>query len=272
VLFKPKSTIRYRQIYSGKTNNGVPDYPAPAVVIDYHLPNGATGPVRLDILDSDGTLVNSFESGPGDDAEDEVIEDMNLSQTKVIVDQSLSADAGMNRFRWNMRHFGAWDEDEDDRFKDGPLAKPGNYTLKLAGDDGVSEQTAELIVDPRVLAQGTTLADIDAQVDFELAVIDLLSEVRKFEMQVEEEHDELEGRSEDLSPTDASRLLVVADVLSQVKSADIIYPQPMLTNQVEYLYEMVSNADQAPGVEAADRLAELSARFAELRATYGPGA
>jgi len=65
--------------------------------------------------------------------------------------------------------------------------------------------------------------------------------------------------------------LLVTDVLNQVKTADLIYPQPMLTDQVSYLYNMVSGADQAPGIEAADRLAELSAKFGELRAAYQAG-
>jgi photosystem II stability/assembly factor-like uncharacterized protein len=270
-LFRPKNTIRYRQVYHGPDSNGVPDYPAPAVVVDYYLPEDVAGPVRLDVLDAGGALVNSYESVSDAEGEDEVVEDMNLSQTMVIVDQSLSAEPGVNRFRWDMTHFGAWTEDEDDRYKRGPLVKPGTYTLKLTADDDVSEQEFGLVVDPRVSAQGTTLADIDAQVDFELVVVDLLSEVRHFEQRVEEEHEELESQSEELSPEEASRLLLVTDVLNQVKSADIIYPQPMLTDQVSYLYNMVSRADQAPGIEAADRYAELAAKFAELRALYGPG-
>jgi hypothetical protein len=94
--------------------------------------------------------------------------------------------------------------------------------------------------------------------------------VRQFEKRVATEHDELEGRSDALSPEEASRLLLVTDVLNQVKTADLVYPQPMLTDQVSYLYEMVSNADQAPGVEAADRLAELSEMFGRLQASYEP--
>jgi hypothetical protein len=271
VLFKPKDTIRYRNIYGRQSKPDVPDYPPPAVVVDYYLPDDISGPVRLDVLDANGALVNSYKSADDEDAEDEVVEDMNLSQTLIIVDESLSADSGMNRFRWNMSHFGAWTEDEDDRFKRGPMAKPGIYTLKLTAGGVVSEQSVKLMTDPRVLAQGTTLGDIDQQVDFELVVVDLLSEVRKFEKEVVAAHEELESRSDELTPAEASRLLLVTDVLNQVKTADLIYPQPMLTDQVSYLYNMVSGADQAPGIEAADRLAELSAKFGELRAAYQAG-
>ncbi len=269
LLFSPKDTIRYRNVYRGRSENGVPDYPPPAAVIDYHLPGSSEGRVRLEILDASGALVNAYEStGEEDEGEDEIVEDMRLSQARVIMDQSLSSEPGMNRFRWNMSHLGSWAEDEDDRFKSGPLVRPGSYTVRLTANGSTVDQVLEIRVDPRVLQQGTTIEDIDEQVAFELVVVDLLSEVRQFEKTVAEEHDDLEGRSEDLSPEEASRLIVVADVLNQVKTADIIYPQPMLTNQVSYLYGMVNKADQAPGIEATDRLSELTGRFAELKEKY----
>jgi len=273
LLFQPKNTIRYRNVYRGQNKAKVPDYPPPAVVVDYYLPENISGSINLEILDASGSLVNSYMSKEEseEDDEDTHVEDMNLSQTRVITNDSLSSEPGMNRFRWNMTHFGAWTKDQDNRFKSGPLAKPGSYTLKLTAGDVVSEQAFELNVDPRVLAQGTTLDDIDAQVDFELVVVDLLSDVREFEKQVSEEHEELESKSDDLTPDEASRLLLVTDVLNQVKNADIIYPQPMLSSQVSYLYNMVNKADQAPGIEATDRYAELAAKLAELRSAYGTG-
>ena len=45
----------------------------------------------------------------------------------------------------------------------------------------------------------------------------------------------------------------------------------MLADQVQYLYNMVNKADQAPGVEAVDRYAALAAQFAELRERYESG-
>jgi photosystem II stability/assembly factor-like uncharacterized protein len=270
LLFTPKETIRYRNVYTGQSENGVPDYPPPAAVIDYFLPDGFDGTVRLEILDAAGQTVNSYESAADDEeaGAEEVIEDMDLSVTKVIADQSLSSEPGMNRFRWDMTHFGAWDEDAEDRFRQGPMARPGTYTLRLTAGDDTAVQALDLVVDPRVLAQGTTVEDIDDQVAFELVVVDLLSEVRRFEKTVVDEHEDLESRSDMLSPAEASRLIVVTDVLNAVKTADLIYPQPMLTSQVSYLYEMVNKADQAPGIEAADRLAELTRQFQALKAQY----
>lgn len=273
LLFRPNETIRYRQVYSEKTPHGVPDYPAPAAIIDYYLPADTSAPVTLEITDAAGNLVTVLESKEDADGEDEdrVIEDMNLSQRQVIVDQALSGEPGMNRFRWDMRHIGPWSEKAEDRFKKGPLARPGVYTLRLtAGDKLVTEQL-QLVTDPRVLAQGTTVADIDEQVTFQLLLVDLLSEARRLEKAVADEHASLESRRDELSPEEAARLLLVTDVRHAVKTADIIYPQPMLTDQIEYLYGMVSGADQAPGVEAIDRYAELAAQLAMLEEKFNAG-
>jgi hypothetical protein len=247
----------------------VPHYPAPAVVIDYRLPDEVPDTIRLDILDASGGLVNSYESVAGD-AEDEtgdkVVEDMNLSQESVIADESLSNEAGMNRFRWNMKHLGAWDEDEEDRYQNGPLAKPGSYTARLTVGDDVAEQSFELVVDPRVLQQGTTLNDISAQVELSLQLVALLSESRKLEKRLSDEQEDLDGKGDDRSEADQERLEQINAVLEELKTADMVYPQPMLTDQIDYLFNMINTADQAPGKEAEDRFEVLALQLLEVTA------
>ena len=43
------------------------------------------------------------------------------------------------------------------------------------------------------------------------------------------------------------------------------YRQPMLINQLRYLYGMTTRADQALGQDAYDRFAELTAQFDEIK-------
>ncbi len=263
VVFKPKDTIRYRQVYEAR-DDGVPHYPAPAVVIDYRLPEEVPDTIRLDILDASGAVVNSYESvvkESDDESGAEVVEDMDLSQERMIADESLSNEPGMNRFRWNMKHLGAWHEEDDKRFKNGPLAIPGSYTARLAVGDDLSEQSFDLIVDPRTMEQGTSLADISAQVDLSLQLVDLLSEARKLEIQLTDERENLESKIASMSATEQQRLSQIASVLEELKTDDIIYPQPMLTAQISYLYNMINTADQAPGQEAEDRFVVLAAKF-----------
>ena len=268
-VFKPKDAIRYRNVYRSNDDNVVPHFPAPAVVIDYRLADEVPDTIRLDIFDASGGIVNSYQSVAGSAEEengDEVVADMNLSQELLIADESLLNEPGMNRFRWNMKHFGAWHEDDDERFKDGPLAKPGRYTARLTVGDDVSEQDFELVVDPRVLQQGTSLADISAQVDLSLQLVELLSEARKLEKRLTDEQENLEGKGDERSDAGQQRLDQIESVLEDLKTADIIYPQPMLTGQISYLYNMINTADQAPGKEAEDRFEVLALQLLEVTA------
>ena len=269
-LFQPKTTIRYRRP-RGMPNTEVPDYPQPAVVIDYYLPENFSERLVMEILDDAGDVVNRFtnadedsDDGPGEQA----LTDMGTNQTIFLVDDSLSTDAGLNRFRWTMRHFGAWHSNEDRRYQNGPMVKPGTYTVRLSAGDSTMEHAFELQVDPRVLAGGTTLADISAQVDLQLEITELLSSARRLEDELDTEQEELEELETEngLSAQQQARLENVNAVLSALQTAKGIYMEPMLTAQISYLYNMINAADQAPGQEAEMRFTELNQQFQALTA------
>jgi FtsZ-binding cell division protein ZapB len=252
-------------------NTEVPDYPQPAVVIDYYLPEDFSERLVMEMLDDAGTVVNRFtnadedsDNGPGEQA----LTDMGTNQTIFLVDDSLSTDAGLNRFRWTMRHFGAWHSNEDRRYQNGPMVKPGTYTVRLSAGDSTMEHAFELQVDPRVLAGGTTLADISAQVDLQLEITELLSSARRLEDELDTEQEELaELETENgLSPQQQARQENVNAVLTALQTAQGIYMEPMLTAQISYLYNMINAADQAPGQEAEMRFAELNQQFQTLTA------
>jgi hypothetical protein len=268
-VFKPKDTIRYRNVYRSNDEDVVPHYPPPAVVIDYRLPEEVPETIRLDILDASGAIVNSYQSviEEDDESRDVVVEDMNLSQETVIADESLSNETGMNRFRWNMKHLGAWHEEEEERFKDGPLARPGTYSARLTVGDYVMETSFDLLADPRVLEQGTSLDDVNAQVDLSLRLVEMLTEARQLEKRLSDEKEEFEEKGDAISDSDQQRLDQLNAVLSELKTEDIIYPQPMLTDQISYLYNMINTADQAPGKEAEDRFEVLTTKLLEILAS-----
>jgi photosystem II stability/assembly factor-like uncharacterized protein len=269
-LFQPKTTIRYRRP-RGMPNTEVPDYPQPAVVIDYYLPRDFSERLVMEILDDAGNVVNRFTNADedSDDGPDEqALTDMGTNQTIFLVDDSLSTDAGLNRFRWTMRHFGAWHSNEDRRYQNGPMVKPGTYTVRLSAGDSTMEHAFELQVDPRVLAGGTTLVDISAQVDLQLEITELLSSARRLEDELDTEQEELAEleTGNGLSDQQQARLENVNAVLAALQTAEGIYMEPMLTAQISYLYNMINAADQAPGQEAEARFAELSQQFQALTA------
>jgi photosystem II stability/assembly factor-like uncharacterized protein len=253
VLFQPKDTYRYRHSYSD--DSGVPNYPRPAVVLDYYLPEA--GDIQLDILDSNGRLVNSYRSGTAPMAAEET-RDMDTNEVDYVVDESLSANKGMNRFRWDMTHRGAWHKDETRRFRNGPMAKPGRYTARLTAAGRTAEQALVLRADPRVLEFSTTLADIEAQAALQLSVLELLDAARKLEHELQTEKDALT----DSGSARATAVTAALDALSTKKGT---YMQPMLVDQISYLYSMLDDADQAPGGDALARYQELNAQFAAVR-------
>ena len=122
-------------------------------------------------------------------------------------------------------------------------------------------------MDPRVLTQGTTVADVDAQVDLSMKIVDLLSQARKLEKQLTDEQEGLNDKGDERSEAEQQRLDQVNVALTELKDAEVIYPRPMLTRQVSYLYNMINTADQAPGKDAENRYGELSNQLRRITAS-----
>jgi hypothetical protein len=263
VLFKPDTTVRYRWPKSSWSR--FPQYPDPAVIIDYYVPEGSEENVQLEIRDREGTTVALIESAYSSKVDsEEVVEDMNLSQTFRYADKKLESKPGLHRFSWNMRSKGAWHSSERRRFKNGPMVAPGTYTALLTVGDQTSEQSFEIVMDPRVKATGITEMIIKEQIAFQNKVISLLSEARILQSDLEKEVEELEKMR---GKANKRRLELVNSALSKLKNADGAYPRQMMVSQISYLLNMVSGADQKIGKDASQRLLTLRKSFEELKGT-----
>ncbi len=177
-----------------------------------------------------------------------------------IVNKSLSAKPGLNRFQWDLRHAGPWLKDVRRRYQNGPIAAPGTYTVNLTLNNTVLEQTFELISDPRVLESGVTQSHIEEQINLQKKISAFISEVQRYQTSLEEEAKSLKAAN---NTTD--RLKKVEAAISHLKTGDGAYPQPMLNDQILYLYNMIGDADQIPGKEAELRLEELSGMFEKIK-------
>ncbi|MBK1639683.1 hypothetical protein CKO24_11570 [Rhodothalassium salexigens DSM 2132] len=271
LLFQPKTTYRYRSSYGDAS--GVPDYPRAAAVIDYYLPEDLAGtPVRLSVHDAAGRVVAAYEGAGAADAEapgPQGERDMATEAVTYLGTERLTSEAGMNRFRWDLAHAGAWDGEPERRYRGGPLVAPGTYTLRLSVGDATLHQPLEVKADPRVLARGTTLDQMTAQEDLLLRIRDLLSDARRLAHDLGEERDALETAraAGDLDDAGAARLATVTAALDALVTNDEnFYQQPMLIDQTGYLYYMLAGADQAPGDQAPARYDELAGQLADIRA------
>ena len=115
------------------------------------------------------------------------------------------------------------------------------------------EESFELMIDPKVNASGVSEEDITDQIAMQKQIVALISDAQTFQESLEQEVKKLKGVA-----SKSDRLKKVEAALKALKTEDGAYPQPMLNDQIMYLYGMISDADQIPGKEAEIRYNELS--------------
>ena len=260
-LFKPDATIRYRHP-KVRFGNSFPKYPRTAVYVDYYLPKKTEG-LKLQILDANKKpVVTIVSDSTALESSVNEVEDMNLSATYRYVTKKLEAKKGLNRFGWDLLEKGPWHKEAKKRFKNGPMVPPGNYTAILTVGDQSMTQDFEIVIDPRVKAEGITEDILQKQHDMQQKVGSLLSEARQLQYRLEKEIKELEAKEDEGHKSRAQNLKTV---LQQLKNDEGAYPQQVLVAQISYIYYMVNGADQVIGKDVMERYDELKALFGQTQ-------
>jgi hypothetical protein len=248
--------------YRARAGDGphAPEYLPAGAVIDFYLAEAPDGEVVLEVMNSSGTVVSAFSSLADD--EGSAAEPYNRMDAPTPVAEAvggLHAEAGMNRFIWNLRHPGAWDD--DGRSSYGPLATPGNYQVRLTVGDWSMSRSLRLNIDPRVAADGVTVADLEEQLQLNLQIRDAISAARRIAHDMASYREQLQAAMEsDERSADEVRPLIdeIERLHAQLVTSDEdSYPPPMLIDQLQYLYGMTTRADQQPGQDAFDRFSTL---------------
>ena len=80
----------------------------------YYLPQKNKLPLRLDIVNESGELVRTYISKPEDgQGKSEMIRDMATNEIVYNIHSNLKNEKGLHRFRWDLRHSGAWSQNEN---------------------------------------------------------------------------------------------------------------------------------------------------------------
>jgi len=129
--------------------------------------------------------------------------------------------------------------------------------------DGQSQtRDFQVLLDPRVEEDGVTVADLQDQYDLALEIIAAMNDAGSTIDRLEEAMARAaEGSdvSEELAEIEAA---LVTDPNDEISS----YPQPMLADQLDYLYGNSTAADQKPGEDMYTRLEVLKAELEEHKA------
>jgi photosystem II stability/assembly factor-like uncharacterized protein len=260
-LFQPAPTVRFRGGFARNVPNAGQN-PPNGVVVYYYLREKPKGEIRLEFLDASGRVIRTFSSQAPAEGEEER-------------EPRLPAEAGLNRFVWNLRYpgpqrvrglvlWGGWPE--------GPLALPGTYRVRLTVDGQAYEQSFEVLRDPRVSTPPEALA---RQFELLLQIRDKVSEVHRAILTIREVRQQVEsavrraaGQSyaETLRKTAQSlldKLTAIEEGLVQTRSKapqdPLNYPIH-LNNKLTLLMRVVDSADAAPTRQAYEVFEELRRR------------
>ncbi len=235
--------------------------PPEGVMIDYYLKQPPSGEATLTILDAKGEEIRRFSSQADDDL-------------------WMPADAGMNRFVWDMRYPNARELPPDGAILDltsqsllrreypraqAPTAPPGRYGTRLSVGGQEYERWFEIRKDPRV---APTDDDLRAQFELMVQIRDQLSAVTDAVERLREARRQLEERAAGGDAAAAS----AREKLSAIEGAltRAVGPKPTfnllpmgLNNRLAVLTGVVGGAAARPTQQMYAVFEDLSAHVME---------
>ncbi len=211
--------------------------------------------ITLEILDSSGKVIRKYpkKEEPGNDDEESAGRNANSS--------SLPADAGLNRFVWDLRYEGATKVPHAPLWAgntNGPEALPGTYQVRLTVLGKSYTAPIEIKPDPRLKV---TQDDLAKQFDLLLkirdkvtATDDAIIQIRDLRDQIDAVNKRLKGDPREKTIADAGKALdkkmtAVEEVLIQTKAKsgqDVLNFPIRLNNHLVALAGVVGSADTAP--------------------------
>ncbi len=246
-LFRPSDTYRRRGGGRGPRGGPTPDQPQYSqrgAVIDYMLTVTASS-IQLEILDGAGEVVRTFESG-GAGVRTETVQEMRGRFQRSSGQARLGNGLGVHRFVWDLTIPGASGSEGA-----GPTVVPDTYQARLTVDGQTQTRSFQLLMGPRVAADGVTQADLQAQFDLGLETIAAIEDASAT---IERLEGAMARVAEGSNVEDQLKEIEAALVTDRTISS---YPQPMLADQLSYLYGNTQSADQKPAVDMYGRLEVL---------------
>jgi photosystem II stability/assembly factor-like uncharacterized protein len=220
--------------------------------------NAKHPPITLEIVDQSGKTIRKYppKQQPGEDeagAEEE--------GPRRAAARALPAEAGLNRFVWDLRYEGASRVPRSPLWggsTDGPEALPGNYQVKLTVNGKSYTAPLEIKADPRLQV---TQQDLEKEFDLLLKIRervtqahDTINQIRDIRAQIEALNKRLAGQPQAKTVADAGKQLdkkmtEIEEVLIQTKAKsnqDVLNYPIRLNNYLVALGGVVGSADSAP--------------------------
>jgi hypothetical protein len=172
--------------------------------------------------------------------------------------RTLTKTIGMNRFYWDFVNQA-----------NGQPVPPGPYQLTMTAAGKKVSVPWRLLVDPRVAADGITIADLREQYAHNIRMREMSAEVQRVQRRLQDAANRLANST----GPQADTLKKIQAILSRINDQPVRYGKPGLATHVRYLAGMTTQADQKIGRDAVERYGalrkELDAIEAEANAVLG---
>ena len=230
-------------------------------MIEYFLPSVTSHAVVIEILDAKGSVVNTYNSetpvlrnrsgigapampGVGGAGPESQPPDPDAAPTRrVAPTPRVTKVAGFNRFVWDVRN------------QAGVTLPPGRYQARIKTGAEVQTEAFNVLIDPRIAADGVTQADLEEQFEHNVRMRELVSSVNQLVTRVREGKKKVQP---DLYGA-------VALIEQQLVTEPVRYGKPGLQAQITYLASMTANVDQKIGRDAIERYKVLKRELDTLR-------
>jgi photosystem II stability/assembly factor-like uncharacterized protein len=255
------------------------------VTFDYFL-NKEAPEVKIEFLDASGTVLRTFTGTPKAETPAPAPGDGGFFGGGP---PRVGTARGINRFTWDMRYDGAvvfpgmimWAAQP----QRGPAAPTGKYTMRVTANGETKTRDFNIAIDPRLVADGISEADLLEQFKLSVRVRDKVSEanqavidIRSLRDQINQRLQKVSGRRKDEIQKLADAVLVPLTAVEgeayQVRNRSgqdpLNYPIK-LNNKIAALAGVIESADNKPtdqSVEVFNELsAELDAQLAKMKET-----
>ena len=233
--------------------------------------------ITLEILDSSGKVIRKFPKKEEPAAEEESVFERDRSG------ENLPAEAGLNRFVWDLRYEGATKVPRAPLWgggTEGPVALPGTYQVRLTVLGKSYTAPLEIKADPR---RKVSQEDLAKQFDLLVKIRDKVTEtddaiiqIRDVREQVNAENKRLKNDPREKTVADAGKALdkkmtAVEEELIQTKAKsgqDVLNFPVRLNNHLVALGGVVGSADSAPTKQSYEVFTMLSQAVDEQLAKW----
>jgi hypothetical protein len=279
-LFRPSSAYRVRR----DTNTDTPlpaDEPAgqnppDGAIINYWIRQTISGPLTLEILDSQGKVIRGYSSTDQPERSPEELKKEMIPPYWLQPFRSLPTDPGLHRWVWDLRYPAPVSTSHEypiaavphrtPRYPLGPLVVPGTYSVHLAVNGTSMTAPLTIKMDPRVKV---SRADLQKKFDLSMRLYEAMNNSSKAVNQARSVHEQLDdlaaSATAPLKDSLESLNGKITELLDGVKKAGGSEESETtlsgVNSDVIALYKQVEQSDAAPTVAQAEAFNAVNAKL-----------